>query len=62
MYGIGGAPSTVLSVISDQSAGEVRTDALHPGVTYQLRVQAMRSTTLGSFVVGETKTTTYTVP
>ena len=62
MYGIGATPSTVLTVISDQSSGEIQTDALHPGVTYQLRVQAMRSTTLGSFAVGQTETTTYTVP
>ena len=62
MVGIGSTPATVLTVISDQSAAEIATDALHAGTTYQLRVQAMRSTTLGSFVVGQTKTTTYTVP
>lgn len=62
MYGIGSTPTTVLTVISDQSASEIQTDALHTGTTYQMRVQAMRSTTLGSFVVGQTKTTTYTVP
>jgi hypothetical protein len=62
LYGIDATPSTVLSVISDQSSGEVQTDALHSGITYRLRVQAMRSTTLGSFVVGQTRTTTYTVP
>lgn len=62
MYGIGSTPATVLTVISDQSAAEIQTDALHAGTTYELRVQAMRSTTLGSFVVGQTKTTTFTVP
>lgn len=62
LYGIGSTPATVLTVISDQSAAEITTDALHAATTYQLRVQAMRSTTLGSFVVGETKVTTYTVP
>ncbi|HEU4862895.1 MAG TPA: hypothetical protein VFU44_03900 [Candidatus Limnocylindria bacterium] len=62
MYGIGSTPATVLTVISDQSAGELPTDALHAGTTYELRVQAMRSTPLGSFVVGQTETTTYTVP
>jgi hypothetical protein len=62
MYGINATPSIVLTVISDQASGEIQTDALHAGITYQLRVQAMRSTTLGSFVVGQTKTTTYTVP
>ena len=62
MVGIGATPATVLTVVSDQAAAEIQTDALHSGTTYQLRVQAMRSTTLGSFVVGQTRTTTYTVP
>ncbi len=62
MYGIGSTPATVLTVISDQSAAEIQTNALHAGTTYELKVQVMRSTTLGSFVVGQTKTTTYTVP
>jgi hypothetical protein len=31
-------------------------------VTYQLRVEAVRSTTLGSFVAGETSVVSYTVP
>ena len=62
MYGVGATPATVLTVVSDQAAAEIHTDALHSGTTYQLRVQAMRSTTLGGFVVGETRTTTYTVP
>ena len=38
------------------------TDALRSGVTYQLRVDAVRSTTLGSFVLGQTDTVSFTVP
>lgn len=53
---------SVLSVISDQETASMETDALHPGTTYQLGVQAVRATTLGSFVVGQTDTITYTVP
>ncbi|MGH2446448.1 MAG: hypothetical protein ACRDGD_10500 [Candidatus Limnocylindria bacterium] len=58
----GGTPNTVLSVVSDQSGSELQTDALHPGTTYALRVQAMRTTTLGSFLVAETSVATYVVP
>lgn len=54
--------ASVLSVISDQSTASMETDALHPGTTYQLGVQAVRVTTLGSFVVGQTDTIIYTVP
>ncbi len=56
------ASTTVLAVVSDQSTTEHRTDALHPGTTYALQVQAVRATTLGSFVVGESQVATYTVP
>jgi hypothetical protein len=38
------------------------TDALHPGTTYAIRVQAMRTTTLESFVVGQTAVITHTPP
>lgn len=57
-----GAPTTLLATISGQGRRELETEALHPGTTYQLRVEAVRTTTLGSFVVAATKTTTYTVP
>jgi hypothetical protein len=62
LYGIGGSPSTVLTVVSDQSVDSINTDELRSGTTYQLRVQAVRTTTLGGFVIGRTQTTTYTVP
>ena len=61
-FGIGGSPTTVLAVVSGQSTTELRTDALHPGTTYSLRVQAVRATTLGSFVVGESDVATYAMP
>ena len=61
-FGLGGSPTTVLAVVSDQATAELRTDALHPGTTYTLRVQAVRATPLGSFVVGESQVATYTVP
>lgn len=63
LFGIGGgAPSTVLTIVADQATGSVETDALHPGTTYRLRVEAVRDTTLGSFVVGRTAVASYTVP
>ena len=61
-FGIGGSPTTVLAVVSDQSTTELLTDALHPDTTYTLRVEALRATTLGSFVVGASEVATYTVP
>lgn len=62
LYGTSWPPSTVLAVVSDQTAASQQTDALHAGSTYLLRVEAVRTTTLDSFVVGETETLTYTVP
>ena len=61
-FGLGESPTTVLAVVSDQATAELATDALHPGTTYTLRVQAVRATPLGSFVVGESQVATYTVP
>ena len=62
MFGSGRPPNTVLSVVSDQEAASAVTDALHGGATYQLRVDAVRSTTLGDLVVGRSETVFYTVP
>jgi hypothetical protein len=55
-------PETILTVISDQSTTELETAGLHPGVGYAVRVEAVRTTTLGSFVVGRTEIASYTVP
>ena len=62
LFSTAGAPSTVLTVVSDQATSAIETDALHPGQTYQLRVQAVRDTLQGSFVLGETEAVTFTVP
>lgn len=61
LYGTGQA-TTVLAVVSDQATTQLDTDALARGTTYQLQVQAVRITTLGSFVLGETDRVSYTVP
>ena len=61
-YGTQGSPSTVLAVVSGRETTELLTDALHAGTTYQVRVQAVRTTTLGAFVAGETETTSYVAP
>jgi hypothetical protein len=58
----GTTPSTTLTVISDQSISELQTAGLHAGQSYAIVVEAVRSTTLGSFVVGRTQVATYTVP
>ena len=62
LSGIGGAPRTVLRVVSDPTVTSIETDALHPATSYQLRVEAVRSTTLGSIVVGRTDVTSLTIP
>jgi hypothetical protein len=62
MFGIGRAPNTVLSIVSDQLAGAIETDALHAGTTYQLSIEAIRATTLGDIVVGRSGTVVYTAP
>lgn len=61
-YGTDGTPSTVLAVVSGRDRTELLTDALHSGSGYQLRVQAIRATTLGSFVVGESQVSGYVAP
>lgn len=61
MFG-GGWPSTVLTEVSNRAQTEIETDALHSGSTYQLRIDAVRVTPLGSLVVGRSRTMLYTVP
>ncbi len=60
--GTGGTPTTVVSVISNPTVVSLETAALHAGVTYQLRVRAVRVTTLGSFVVAQTEIASRVVP
>ena len=57
-----GVPGTLLSTVTDPAATELETAALHPGTTYVLRVQAVHTTTLGHFVLGESEVLTFTVP
>ncbi len=57
-----GAPPAVLAVISEQTATELVTGALHPGATVTLSVEALRTTTLGSFPIGAADSLTYVVP
>jgi hypothetical protein len=61
VYSTGG-PFRLLGVVSGQDASTYRTDALHAGTAYRLRIDAVRDTTLGSFVLGQTETVNYTVP
>jgi hypothetical protein len=58
----GSAPSQTLTVLSSQEVTEVETVGLHTGETYAVRIDAVRTTTLGSFVVARTETATYTPP
>jgi outer membrane biosynthesis protein TonB len=51
-----------LAAISDQGAGSFTSPDLVSGQTYYIRVQAIRSTYTGGFLVAETDVATYTVP
>jgi hypothetical protein len=62
LSGAARVPTTVLTAIFDPDETTLATDALHAGLTYQLRVRAVRVTTLGMIVVGESETVSYTVP
>jgi len=61
LYGTGVA-NTVLAVVSGQPTDTVVTSNLQPGTTYAIRVEAIRTTTLASFVIGSSQTVLYTVP
>jgi hypothetical protein len=58
----GTTPGSTLTVLSDQTTSELETVGLHPGNSYAIRVRALRTTTLGDLVVGETEVAGYTVP
>jgi hypothetical protein len=62
LFGIGRPPATVLSEIFEADVSAITTDALDSGTTYQLRIDAVRVTTLGSFVAARSETVVYTVP
>jgi hypothetical protein len=61
LYGTGIA-NTVLGTVTDQAADSLVSHSLHAGTTYAIRVEAIRATTLGSFVLGTSAATFYTVP
>jgi hypothetical protein len=58
----GAEPFETLTTISAQSTTELVTTALHAGQGYAIRVDAVRDTTLGSFVVARTEITEFVVP
>ncbi len=62
LHGTEGVASTLLTTISDPEAATLETRGLHPGTTYTLRVQAVRRTTLGHFVLAESEPLTFDVP
>jgi hypothetical protein len=61
LYGTGIA-NTVLGTVSEQATDSLFSGSLHAGTTYAIRVEAVRTTTLGSFVLGTSATAVYTVP
>jgi len=58
----GTVPATTLSVVSIQGTSHLESVTLQRGEAYAVRVEAIRSTTLGSFVVGRSRVATYAVP
>jgi hypothetical protein len=57
---LGGDPAW--AVISDQATDRAVVEGLVPGTTYYVRLQAIRSTALGAFVVAESEVLTYIAP
>ena len=62
VYGTGGVAGTLLTSISDVERTTLETRALHPGPTYTVRIHAVRTTTLGHFVVAESESLRLSVP
>lgn len=60
LYGASDPPTTLLATVSDRRVTTLETDALHAGTTYVLRVEAIRTTALGSFVVARSELVSYT--
>ncbi len=60
LYGAADPPTTLLATVSDRRTTRLETDALRAGTTYVLRVEAIRTTALGSFVVARSDPVTYT--
>ena len=62
LHGANGAAGTLLTSLSDPTQAELVTDALHAGGTYTIRVQAVHTTTLGHFILGESEVLTFAIP
>jgi len=60
LYGSGDPPTTLLGTVSDQRTTSLVTDALRAGTAYVLRVEAIRTTALGSFVAARSVMARYT--
>ncbi|MGZ8481322.1 MAG: hypothetical protein ACXWWO_02570 [Candidatus Limnocylindria bacterium] len=60
LHGAGDPPTTLLATVSDRRETTLVTDALRAGTTYVLRVEAIKTTALGSFVVARSELVTYT--
>lgn len=60
LYGSGDLPTTLLATVSDQRTTTLVTDALRVGTAYVLRVEAIRTTALGSFVAARSEMVGYT--
>ena len=58
MYGTADPPSTLLATVSGRQSASLATDALAAGAVYTLRVDAIRATPLGSFVVARSEVAT----
>jgi hypothetical protein len=54
--------SESVATISSRTTNELVTRALVPGASYFVRVQAIRATPMGEFVVAQTEVATYAVP
>ena len=62
LYGTGGSASTLLATVDDRTVTELVTGALAAGMTYTIRVEAVRVTTLGTYVAGRTEPVVVTLP
>jgi hypothetical protein len=60
LYGANDPPTTLLATVSDRRATILDTAALRPGTTYVIRVEAVRTTALGSIVVARSDPVIYT--
>lgn len=60
LYGTVSPPATLLATVSGRRSTSLDTDVLRADTTYVLRVDAVRATPLGSFVVARSEVATFT--